>query len=71
MGDGLWRVGVDIAPGVYRVEADDGCYWARVSDFSGSEIISNANPVGPTVVTIDPTDVGFQSQRCGTWVIQR
>jgi len=29
-GGGTWRVGVDITPGIYRAEASDRCYWARI-----------------------------------------
>jgi hypothetical protein len=68
--DGTNRVGSGgIAPGTYRSSPTaNSCYWARLSGFSGafSEIIANNNG-GPEIVTIEATDVGFQSSRCGTW----
>lgn len=69
-GSGTKIVGTDIAPGTYRTrQASTGCYWARLSGFGGTlgEIIANENTNGPEVVTIAPTDKGFQSTRCGTW----
>lgn len=69
-GDGTWAVGIDIAPGTYKTDGSDSCYWARLSAFGASGvsgIIANENPRGPTVVTIEPTDKGFTSRRCGTW----
>jgi hypothetical protein len=69
MGDGTWAVGIDIAPGTYSTSGDSTCYWARLSSFNGefSSIIAYALPIGPAVVTIDPTDKGFTSKDCGTW----
>ena len=67
-GDGTYLVGVDIAPGTWRSSSSDSCYWARLSGFSGAgvrQILANNNGVG--VVTILPTDKGFDTSRCGTW----
>jgi hypothetical protein len=69
--DGTLVVGVDIQPGTYRLRSgSSGCYWARLSGFGGTigEIIANDNVSGPAVVTIAPTDKGFTSRRCGSWV---
>jgi hypothetical protein len=69
-GDGTHRVGRDIPPGTYRAaKANDGCYWARLRNFSGelSGIIANGNAAGPALVRIRRTDRGFESARCGTW----
>lgn len=70
-GDGTWIVGSDIPAGTYRTSGSDSCYWERLSGFGGTfaEIIANANPDGQVVVTILPTDKGFTSERCGTWVM--
>jgi hypothetical protein len=66
-GDGTWRVGVDIKPGTYRSTGGDSCHWARLFGFAGnSQIVSHTGP-GPNVVTIDPSDLGFESYKCGTW----
>ena len=71
-GDGTFAVGVDIAPGTYITSGGPECYWARLSGFGGSleEIITNDLPQGQAVVSIAPTDVGFTSDRCGTWTRQ-
>lgn len=68
-GDGTHLVGTDIEPGTYRNDGSSACYWERVSGFSGTtaDIIANDNPRGQSFVTIDPTDKGFTSQRCGEW----
>src|SRR5262249_39043546 len=68
-GDGDWAVNFHIKPGRWRAPGGDGCYWARLSDFSHTvdSIIANDNASGPVVVDIAPTDIGFETTRCGTW----
>jgi hypothetical protein len=71
-GDGTHRVGKDIAAGTYRapkVSGLLGCYWARLRNFSGglNGIIANGNESAPALVTIRPTDRGFETNGCGTW----
>ena len=67
-GDGIYIVGTDIEPGTYRNEGVDYCYYARLSNFTGSDsILANDNVDGQAVVTIATTDVGFQSDGCGVW----
>jgi hypothetical protein len=69
--DGLFIVMVDIAPGTWRnSDSSEGCYWARVSDFSGDfdSILSNHfTEDAIQTVTIKASDRGFQSSGCGTW----
>lgn len=68
--DGTFRVGVDILPGTYRAaEPSEGCYWERLSGFSGEfkDLIANDFSNSIQVVTIAPTDAGFLSRGCGTW----
>ena len=66
--DGVWRVGHDIEPGLYRT-TNRGCYWARLSDLTGGfgSINANGNTNGPSYVEILATDVAFESSRCSTW----
>jgi hypothetical protein len=69
-GDGNYIVGTDIQPGTYRTRVPSGnCYYARLSGFGGSngDILANTNTDGPAVITIAPTDKGFQTSSCGTW----
>jgi hypothetical protein len=65
-GDGTYRVGVDIEPGVYRSQGGGSCYWTRLSGLSGSfnDIIANNGQAGPQVVQIAPTDAAFETARC-------
>lgn len=70
---GMWIVGAQITPGTYRAEnSTQGCYWQRVSNFTGGidAIIANAlaSSAGVQLVTIAATDAGFSATvQCGTW----
>lgn len=68
-GDGMYIVGTDIEPGTYKSSGSDGCYYARLSGFSGSSgsILANNNTDTPAIVTIASSDKGFEATRCGTW----
>jgi hypothetical protein len=69
-GDGTYQVGTDIQPGTYRTrEGSPNCYYERLKDFTGgmNSILANANTSAPAIITIKPTDAGFNSQGCGTW----
>jgi hypothetical protein len=68
-GDGMYVVGVDIASGTWRNEGSSGCYWARLSGFSGqfADIIANGLSDDPQIVTISASDAGFESHDCGMW----
>lgn len=65
----MYIVGTDIEPGTYKSSGQDGCYWERMGDFSGNSILDNDNASGQAVVTINATDKGFESSRCGTWTL--
>jgi hypothetical protein len=69
-GDGMFKVGNDIAASTYRVEATSGCYWARLKDFTGEPraiIESSDGIVGPFVVTLGGSHGGVESHGCGVW----
>lgn len=70
--DGTYFVGTDIQPGTYRSSGQTGCYWARLSDFTGGtdSILANDNTDTPAIVTILATDKGFHATRCGTWTLE-
>jgi hypothetical protein len=65
--DGVFIVNVDIAPGTWRADSPEDCYWSRLRGFGGGlgDIIANNN--GRGLVTIAKTDKGFKSAHCGTW----
>jgi hypothetical protein len=69
-GDGTYRVGTQIKPGLYKATgAGSGCYWARLNGFGTSLDDINANYFGTskTYVQILPGDVGFKTKGCGNW----
>lgn len=67
--DGTYAVGGHIEAGTYSADgsADDICYYARLSSFSGGldAIIANGN--SPTIIEIAASDAGFTTNGCGTW----
>jgi hypothetical protein len=67
--DGMYIVGTDIQPGTYKSIGASGCYYARLSGFTGTfdSIIANNNTDAPAIITIAASDKGFESTRCGTW----
>jgi hypothetical protein len=67
---GVWRVNSQIPPGTYRnSDSSGGCYWERLSGFSGElgDIIANDFTFSRTIVTISSGDVGFKTEDCGVW----
>jgi hypothetical protein len=68
-GDGVWVVGEEVAPGTYRAPGGSGCYWARLRNFSAglNSIIANGGFSRNQTVTIQASDAGFETTRCGTW----
>lgn len=70
--DGTWIVGTEVQPGTYRNSGiGSGCYWERLSGFSGTseDRIANGFSDDQQIVTIDPSDAGFLSDGCGTWFL--
>ena len=52
--DGIYKVGLDIEPGKYKMTSGSPIYWARLKDASmemGS-IIANGNPTGQVIVEV-------------------
>ena len=52
--DGVYLAGEDIKPGEYKTtgpEAGSDCYWARLGDSGGENIIANNLTQGPTRLT--------------------
>lgn len=71
VGDGMFMVGVDIAPGTYQTTSVDSGYWERLSGASGTlgDVLANGleNTGSQVIVTIQPTDKFFTTSRMGTW----
>lgn len=69
-GDGIYQVGVDVQPGVYKSTAADSgnCYWSRLSGpDTGNDILDNGNSSGQVLVTIAKSDKFFESSGCNAW----
>jgi len=73
---GSWLVGSQVTPGTYMsIQLESGCYWERVSKFTGEwfdgSTIENDyvgdDELGIKTITILESDVGFQSNDCGSW----
>jgi hypothetical protein len=69
MGDGMYKVGTDIAPGTYKAKGGEACYWERTKDalHDVDSITANDNVTGQAVVTVSSKDAYFKTADCGTW----
>ncbi|MEU9296738.1 hypothetical protein [Streptomyces sp. NPDC048266] len=69
---GMFKVGVDIAPGTYKSTGnkDAECYWERSKDAShGTDsILANDNVTGTAIVKVTAKDAYFKTSGCGDWV---
>ena len=73
--DGIWIVGVDIQPGLYRsLDAEPGrlCYYRRL-DANGAEISTlgdnfSSRGNGPQYVEVAPGDASLETSGCEMWV---
>jgi hypothetical protein len=70
-GDGVYLVGVTIAPGRWRSTAnqDGDCYWAR-RKYDGI-LLDNHYGASDTEILISPTDYEVEFDGCGVWVYVR
>lgn len=70
--DGMYRVGIDIAPGTYRTggktEDQSDCYWARLNSLNETDEIENGMSGGPQEVLIKASDKAFLTHHCQPWV---
>lgn len=70
-GEGIYRVGADIAPGTYVSAGPTGsgsCYWARLSNLSGDDnLLANDISEGPSTVEVLESDVALQTKGCQQW----
>jgi hypothetical protein len=68
-GDGIYIVGTDIVAGTYKNSGGQTCVWKRLSGFGGTytDTITGDLTSVSAIVTISPTDKGFDSAFCGTW----
>jgi len=69
--EGTYRVGPDVAPGVYEGEPlpdARACYYARLNrsrdPSESTDVIAHDTFSGKKVITIDPTDKYFETNNC-------
>jgi hypothetical protein len=69
VGDGMYKVGTDIAAGTYKAKGGETCYWERTKDalHDVDSILANDNVTGQAVVTVTAKDAYFKTADCGTW----
>lgn len=70
-GEGYYRIGYDLAPGLYRTDkpSERYCYWARLNDATGdsADRITNDGGYGVRLVQVAPSDVFLEVGDCGSW----
>lgn len=69
-GDGVYQVGVDMQPGLYKTPGAADCYYAVLGDPNGNDIKSNNIVSGPSTVTVAAGEY-FETQGCADWVLQQ
>ena len=71
VGQGTFAVGIDIQPGAYVANAEEGriCTWFHLSGFAGraADIISSGNGLFRGITEISPDTAGFRSIGCSEW----
>src|SRR5690606_30395225 len=68
-GDGMYRVGYDLTPGIYRSQ-DTGelCYWSRLRNASREgHIIDNDLGYGRRIVQVEASDMFLETIDYGAW----
>ena len=69
-GNGTWRVGKEFAAGTYRVDAGEGCYWARLTTAHAGDALDNVIEDGlgggSQTVTLGEGE-WFETADCGEW----
>jgi hypothetical protein len=56
IGDGMYEVGAEIQPGTYKTRAVSDCYWARLADPDGDNILANHIGTGPMTLRVRSSD---------------
>jgi hypothetical protein len=69
--DGMWRVGVDVSPGVYGARGSAICTWKRLSNarHDATSVIEEGTIGigGFEVLTIQANDAFFETRGCEHW----
>lgn len=75
-GDGVFIVGIDIHPGMYKSAGPTRgtyCWWYRhgtigTQGLSAVDLIQDGSSAGPQYVVIAPSDATFETEQCSPWV---
>jgi hypothetical protein len=65
--DGTYKVGSEIAPGIYRTGSTADCLWARLSNLTDGGMIALDIGDGQRIVEIKASDAYFYTDGCGAW----
>ena len=68
--DGVWQVGVDVAPGTYASTGPTGglaCRHALRRSRTGGEVTASTGATGAAVVVLARGDGWFETRGCATW----
>ena len=71
---GTYLVGIEVAPGTYQGQAGtdlaDSCYWARLSDLTGSleSVLANDNSIGQFYISVEATDRALMAACPLEWI---
>ncbi len=70
-GDGMYRTGIEIQPGVYTAPGGTQCYWETAVNADGSleSITDIYYGPGPQLAVIESGDRYFTSDGCGAWTL--
>lgn len=68
-GEGVYKVGEDMAAGTYKTAGRSGCYYAVLNSTDSFDIAVNGNPNGPAFATVGVGQY-FETARCAAWVKQ-
>ena len=66
IGNGTWKVGSDVQPGMYRANGGGSCYFQVASDANGEDILDNSFGEKNVVVTLE-SGQWFNTEGCGDW----
>lgn len=67
-GNGIFEVGVDMAPGTYRTTGAKNCYFSVNADANGTEITANNITSGPALVALAAGEF-FETSGCADWAL--
>jgi hypothetical protein len=67
-GDGMYVVGIDVAPGQYRCQSSGDGYWVRYPASMIGPVTTRHQGAGTAAVVIEPDDTAFDSHMPADWV---